>query len=510
MPELDSVPLFRAAPIVAEPDAQPPAAPTRPTPVRPPDGNGHRPPAPATAPRHRQRESSDWIDWSLVRTFRQTAAERLTAQLQSREGLDDRGRRELGRAIIGQILDDHVDARIRSSSEDVFTAAEQTQLAGAVFDALFGIGRLQPLVDDEDVENIDIIGCDNVTVRYADGRIMPADPVADSDEELVETLQFLAARSGHTERAFTPAHPKLDVSLPGRVRLTAVAWLSPRPIVSIRRATLVDVDTANLVALDMLDPGLAAFLAAAVRARKSVVISGPQGSGKTTMLRSLANEVPPGEKIGTIETEFELFLHELPHRHPLVVALEARQGTGEVGPDGTAAGEVTVDELLRHSLRHLLSRTIVGEVRGAEVYAMFKAMQSGSGSLSTTHAHSATAAIERLATLAMEAGSWATPELVYRQIAHHIDLIVQLDMQTLPDGRTYRYAAEVIEIGPGENSQGMFIGWLYQPGADGRALPTGEQPTFLPALTRAGFDPAWLEQAGGGWRPMDQIVRGRQ
>jgi pilus assembly protein CpaF len=446
------------------------------------------------------------VDWAQVRAFRQQAAELLTAQLRDRAGLEEAARREIGRALIVTMLRDHADALLARGAPAP-SPAEEHALAGAIFDALFGLGRLQPLVDDPDVENIEITGCDQVHLVYADGRVQAGPAVADSDEELIETLAFLAARSGGSsgsgERAFTPANPILDLTLHGGARLAARAWITPRPTVVIRRHRLSDVDLSDLRRLGMVDEVLAQFLAAAVRAGKTIVVSGAQGAGKTTLVRALCAEMDPWERIGTIETEYELHLHQLGERHRRVVAHEARPGTGERTTDGRAAGEITLDDLLYASLRLNLSRIIVGEVRGREVIPMFKAMQAGAGSLSTTHAHDARAAIERLVTCALEAGQHVTQQYAYLQIASHIDLIVHIGTRTDTadhtgvGGRKHRYVSEVIEVARGEGGRPSITD-AFVPGPDGRAVPR-TRPSFLPELQRAGFDPAWLDQTGGTW-----------
>src|SRR5262249_58939033 len=111
-------------------------------------------------------------------------------------------------------------------------AEEEEELASAVHAALFGVGRLQPLLDDPQIENIDINGCDRVFLSYADGGEVMADPVADSDEELVELIQALAAYSGLSSRPFDTANPQLDVRLPDGSRLSAVMDVTVRPAAS--------------------------------------------------------------------------------------------------------------------------------------------------------------------------------------------------------------------------------------------------------------------------------------
>ena len=432
------------------------------------------------------------VDWALVRAFRQQAADQLATTLQERDGLDEAGRHELGRSIILDLLTGHADAALTAGTT-TFGAAEQQRMATAVFDALFGLGRLQPLVDDPDIENIEIRGCDQVHLVYADGRIVAGPPVADTDEELIEQLQFLASRSGGNERPFSPSNPQLHLRLMGGARLAATAWITPRPIAVIRLHRLTDIDLADLVERNMLSQGLADFLQAAVVAKKSIVVAGAQSSGKTTLLRALCNAIDPLESIGTMETEYELHLHEMPDRHPRCMPWEGRPGSGERGPDGRAAGEITLNDIVVGSLRFNLSRLIVGEVRGREVIPMFEAMQTGAGSLSTTHATSGRAAIERLVTCAIQAGAHVTETFAYRQVAEHIDLIVQITLEEEgtrdgSGGRRSRYVSEVVAVEPGERGQPAVTD-VYRPGPDGRAVP-GTLPQWLTGLSRFGFDAA--------------------
>ena len=438
---------------------------------------------------------SETVDWGQVRAFRQQAAELLTAQLRDRPGLEEATRREIGRALIVSMLNDHADSLLTQGTPAPTPAAQQA-LSTAIFDSLFGLGRLQPLVDDPDVENIEIRGYDGVHLVYGDGKVRPGPPVADSDEELIEALAFLASQSG---RSFTPLNWELDLRLHGGHRLAARAWRCTRPTVVIRIHRYTDVDLSDLQRLGMVDDVLARFLGAAVRAGKAIVVSGAQGAGKTTLVRALCNEMDPWESLATIETEFELHLDELPDRHHRVVPYEGRPGSGERGLDGRSAGEVTLDRLLHSVLRTNVSRIIVGEVRGPEVIPMLKAAQSSTGTLSTTHAHSARAAIERLATCALESGPHVTSEFAYLLIAGGIDLIVQIGVQddTHAGGRKHRYVTEVLEVAQGENGRPA-LSDVFTPGPDGRAVPR-THPSFLTDLQRAGFDPAWLAQTAGTW-----------
>lgn len=490
-PAGESLPEPRMTVAAATPHHQVAAAPTGgPTPGGPtPGGRTADPPTP--------RRGSE-VDWALVRTVRQLVADRLAKEVEQRGGISDRDHRDLGRTLITDALHQHADALIASGAA-VFDAAEQRQLTEAVFDAMFGLGRLQPLVDDPDVENIEITGYDQVWLQYADGRLERGPAVGESDEELIADLQFLAAHGGNGERPFSAAHPTLDLQLHDGSRLAAMAWTAWRPTVTIRRHRHTDIDLDGLRRLGMLDEAAAAFLSAAVRTGCSIVVSGLPAAGKTTLVRALANELDPLERVCTIETEYELLLHHLPERHARIVPMQARPGSGERTADGREVGAVSLDQLVYDSLRHNVARIIVGEVRGKEILPMFKAMQAGRGSLSTTHAESARDAIERLATCALEAGAHITETYAYRQIAQHIDLIVQVAVvdETPAGGRKHRHVAEVLHLETGEGPGGMSLTDVFAPGPDGRAVPTGFRPAWLPKLTAAGFDPAWLQRTAG-------------
>lgn len=429
------------------------------------------------------------LDWSLVAALRAQASEQLSQTVAAdRAHLDKTAQEELGRSIVLDLIDATV-ADQANTGGAAMPPEQQQELARAVFDSLFRLGRLQPLVDNDDVENIIIAGHDNVLLELIDGSLVDGPPVADSDEELIDFLVFLASRSEVNARGFSEAQPRLHLRLDGGSRLAAAAWVTPRPSVVIRRHRLMEITLDDLVERQMLTTVAASFLRAAVKARKSIVVAGSQGAGKTTLVRALCAEIDPLEAIGTFETEYELHLHEL-KRHRIVHPWEARPGSGERGADGRMAGEFTLDDALVDSFRFNLSRQIVGEVRGKEIWAMIKAMESGTGSISTTHAADAVAAVRKLVTCAMEAGPHVTHELATSKLAATIDLIVQLDLRTTTvDGvsRRHRRVAEIIGLAPGERETGYATTHIFAPDTDGTA-----QPDVLPdeyrALTAFGFD----------------------
>ncbi|WP_460755091.1 CpaF family protein [Myceligenerans cantabricum] len=410
--------------------------------------------------------------------------------------MSEESQEEFGRTVILDLIEAHL-AEQAAAGIPAMPQPAQRELAGAVFDSLFRLGRLQPLVDLEQVENIRITGSEPVILQLPDGSEVAGPPVADSDQELIDFLVFVASRSQVNARPFSQAHPYLDLRLDGGARLTACAWVTHRPQVVIRRHRLVKVTLEDLVGLDMLSPVASSFLAAAVRARKSIVVSGAAGAGKTTLVRALCHEIGAAEHVGTFETEYELHLNELRDN---VIAWEGRPGSGERTSDGGTAGESTIDEALYRSFRYGLSRQIVGEVRGAEIWAMIKTMESGTGSLSTTHSTDAVAAIRKLTTCAMEAGSHVTHELATSKLAATIDLVVHIDLSYDP-GATgpRRQVTEIVAVDPGEHATGFATTHVFAPDQHGAALPAVLPDTYR-ELVGHGFDLAGFVARSQGAR----------
>jgi Flp pilus assembly CpaF family ATPase len=386
-------------------------------------------------------------DPHLVRMLRAQVADRLNQQRRSDEAqgrtpMSPEDERQFARSLIVQVLEDHARAEITLGRTPP-TAEEEEVVAAAIHAALFGVGRLQPLLQNPDVENIDINGCDRVFVGFADGHEELADPVADSDEELVELIQILAASVGLASRPFDTANPQLDLRLPDGSRLSAVMSVCARPSVSIRRARLGRVGLDDLVANGTVSPELASFLRAAVRARKNVMIAGSTNSGKTTLLRALANEIPPVERLITVERALELGLDHFEDLHPNVVAFEERL------PNSEGLGGVTMAELVRRSLRQNPSRVIVGEVLGDEIVTMLNAMSQGNdGSLSTIHANSSMEVFNRIATYALQAQEHLPVEATHMLIAGSINFVVFMRKRNDYDsgGGLARYVESVREV----------------------------------------------------------------
>jgi len=426
------------------------------------------------------------MDHALVRRLRTEVAEQIAGQRRDDAvlglAMSPEDERQYARSLIARALASHARLELESGRVPP-TAEEEEDLAAAVHAALYGVGRLQPLLDDPMVENVDINGCDRVFVGYADGRELMLDPVAETDEELVELVQTLAAYSGLSSRPFDTANPQLDLRLPDGSRLSAVMEVTKRPVVSIRRARLPKVFLSDLVGNGTLDQGLAAFMRAAVVARKNIMIAGSTNAGKTTMLRALANEIPPHERLITVERALELGLDEFPDLHPNVVAFEERL------PNSEGQGRISMAELVRRSLRMNPSRVIVGEVLGDEIVTMLNAMSQGNdGSLSTIHANSSSEVFNRIATYALQAAEHLPIEASHMLIAGAINYVIFVERRNdyRSGGQLRRFVSSVREVNGVDGR--VTSSEIWAPGPDGRAGPAAPIQA-IDDLEAAGYRP---------------------
>ncbi|MEW2507909.1 CpaF/VirB11 family protein [Amycolatopsis sp. NPDC047767] len=400
------------------------------------------------------------------------------------------------RAIAGNLLDEVLSRVVKTwviRGRALPDPEQEWLIKQAVMAEMFGLGRLEPLLAEDGLENIDIIGNEPVWLSYNNGRVMRAPRIAPTDEALIRWLQRIAARHGRTEHAINGTHPLLNMELPGGERLAATIGVTDRPHVSIRLHRLRAVGLEQLRDRGMISTAQLAFLRAAVRAEKNIVVSGRQKAGKTTLLRGLCWEIPPTERFTTLETEFELGLHRHRDRFPAVIAFEERQGSAE-----NTDGGVDLMRLVWQSLRMHTARIVVGEVRGGEIVPMLNALSSGgAGSLSTVHARSADQALHRMALLCLEANSAWTPEFARDMVAQSIDLIVHVDLTTGAHGLD-RSVTEIVSVDPGEHGHPARTHVFRRPTASSRAVPTGVLPTDIADYEHCGFDRGWLTGGGDG------------
>lgn len=460
-------------------------------------------------------DGSPELDQDLVRVAQEQVAAALEKEIALRESKNVETTPASERALAGSLLEEVVPRLIAArarSGRPVPDTAHDAALREAVLAEMFGLGRMEPLLREPDVENIDIVGSEPAVLTMTDGSTRLGQRVASTDEELIRLLRRIAERRARSERGFNAAQPRLNLELPGGERLAAVMGVSPRPQVSIRIHRYREVTLDDLVRMHTLSRAQRALLGAAVRAGKNIVVTGEQKAGKTTMLRGLCWDIPPGERFATLETEFELGLHHFPQRFPPgdVLPLETREGNQERSVDGTRVGGIGLDELVWQSLRMHTSRIIVGEVRGTEIIPMLDAMSTGgAGSLSTVHARSARGAVQRMISLCLGANPAWNETFAHRLISESVDLIVhvQLDRQRDRRGTSIgldRYVDEIVAVDQGEGGRTAFTE-LFRPDphrrAGTRGVPTGHRPADIADYVAAGFDPALLDDTvdGGGW-----------
>src|SRR4051812_29375351 len=253
--------------------------------------------------------AGDANEINVVRRIRREVAERLTRATRTHESAagapmpaDEQA--ATTRRLITEALDAYATAEMNAGRPPLRPDAE-SRVARAVADMLLGAGGLQPLLSDEQIEEVNANGCDQVVVRYADGTRAQVAPIADSDAEMVELIRRLAADAGRAEtggegaeeRRWDRAAPILNLQLADGSRLHAIMSVTKRPALSIRRHGYIKVTLADLEQLGTVNLVLRELLTAAVLARLNVLIAGRTGAGKTTLLRALASAIDPQERI---------------------------------------------------------------------------------------------------------------------------------------------------------------------------------------------------------------------
>jgi pilus assembly protein CpaF len=293
-------------------------------------------------------------------------------------------------AVHAELL--RLSAARRSEGRSVLTVFDEVEITSAAIAQVLGLGRLQPLLEDDEISDIHVRGNSVVWVKLRNGEREMREPIVETDDELIELVRRAATRLSRQERRFDAGTPELNMQLPDGSRLFATMDVSLRPSLVIRRHRFEISSLKELQLRGLLTPELQDFLAAAVRARRNIVIAGGTGSGKTTLLRALINEIPVFERLVTIEDAYELGLDHFEHLHPDHDSLQSRPANVE------GQGEITLADLTRMALRMDPDRVIVGEVRGAEAFPMLMAMSQGNnGSMCTMHADSTRSVFPKLA-----------------------------------------------------------------------------------------------------------------
>ena len=307
---------------------------------------------------------------------------------------------------------------------DAIPDPDDRQIIDEAIAQVLGLGRLEPLLEDDEISDIHIRGNFPVWVKTRNGERREHPPIVQTDAELVDLIRRIASRMGHREQRFDPAHPELNLQLPDGSRLFAAMEISSHPTLVIRRHRFEFSAIPQLVERQMMEPEVGSFLAAAVRSRKNIIVAGGTGSGKTTLLRALINEIGPLERIVTIEDAYELGIDHFQSAHPDHDALQARTANIE------GHGEITMADLTRMALRMDPDRVVVGEVRGGEAFPMLLAMSQGNnGSMCTLHADSARSVFPKLLAYVSMASTGVPTETVNLLIASAIHFVVHVEVR---------------------------------------------------------------------------------
>jgi pilus assembly protein CpaF len=307
---------------------------------------------------------------------------------------------------------------------------ERTELVERLVSSTVGLGPLEPLMDDPDVDEIMVNGSRSVHVERQ-GRIVETDVRFASDDELMHTIERILSPLG---RRVDEASPLADARLPDGSRVNCV--IPPLsldgPLLTIRRFRRRAFEARELVQNGTVSEDALSFLDERVQQRSNLVVSGGTGSGKTTFLNVLSSFITSADRIITIEDAAELRLQQ-----PHVLRLESRP------PNVEGSGEITIRQLVRNALRMRPDRLIVGEVRGPEALDMLQALNTGhAGSMTTVHSNSAADALRRIETLALMADVALPHAAVRQQLASAIDFVVHLERSP----RGARRVSEIVEV----------------------------------------------------------------
>jgi pilus assembly protein CpaF len=353
-------------------------------------------------------------------------AEQVAADLRAR--LIDRRRAEAaaGRPA-GKELPDAVEGLVEQDAA-VLSPGLRAEIRELILRDTIGLGPLEELLGDEEVEEVMVNGPEEVYVERR-GRIERTAVRFASEQALRDAIERILTPLG---RRVDELSPMADARLAdgSRVNVVIPPLAVEGPALSIRRFAAARPGPDELVECGTLSPELRDLLASAVRERRSILISGGTGSGKTTLLNALSRFVAEGERVITIEDAAELRLQQ-----PHVVRLESRPASVE------GRGEVTIRDLLRNALRMRPDRIVIGEVRGPEALDLLTALNTGhDGALSTVHANSPEDALRRLETLALMAAVGLPHGAIREQVRRGIELVVHMARE--PDG-----ARRVVEVG---------------------------------------------------------------
>ena len=366
-----------------------------------------------------------------------------------------------------------------SASNVPLSSADRERICREVLHEVFGLGPLEPLLQDANISDILVNTHRQVYIERA-GILELTNVVFKDAAHLRHIIDKIVSNVG---RRVDESSPMCDARLDdgSRVNVVIPPLAIDGPILSIRRFGRIPIGVEQLLAKRSITSPMLELLKGAVKARLNIIVSGGTGAGKTTLLNVLSSFISERERVVTIEDSAELQMQQ-----PHVVRLECRP------PNVEGKGAVRQRELVINALRMRPDRIVLGEVRGGEALDMLQAMNTGhDGSLTTIHANSPRDAIARLETLSLMAELNLPDKAIRQQIASAVSIIVQV--ARLSDGvRRVTNISEVIGFAEERvTMQDVFVFDKQGVGPDGRVLgrfrATGLRPTFAERLKASGI-----------------------
>lgn len=335
----------------------------------------------------------------LVAEIKRYVTENLPLSKMTDEELEDR---------VEQIVTQRIGAQYVSIDQKI-SIIEQ------VYSSIRGFGLLDSIISDDSITEVMINGPENVFIEQ-NGRLFKLDKQFESQRRLEDVIQRIVGLAG---REVNQANPICDTRLPDGSRVNVV--LPPialcGPTLTIRKFSKTPMTIERLIAYGSITQEIADKLELLVKAKYNIFIAGGTGSGKTTFLNALSNYIPKDERVITIEDSAELQITGVEN----LVSLETRNA------NASGAGQITIRDLIKSSLRMRPERIVVGEVRGGEALDMLQAMNTGhDGSLSTGHANSTEDMLSRLETMVLQGAAGLPLEAIRQQIASAVDIIIHL------------------------------------------------------------------------------------
>lgn len=410
----------------------------------------------------------------MIKALKAKIRQRLISEYSALLSKEDIKEQDL-RALIDHLIDEVISHEHISLSKP-----DREKVISEVVNVLLGFGPIEDLFKDSNVTEIMINGPKNVYIEKR-GNMELSGIIFDDEQELMYLIQKILAP---TRRRVDESCPYTEVALKdgSRVNIIIPPVALNGPTITIRKFLRELKSAEDLIRLGTLDKRMSDFLIASIKARINIIFSGATGAGKTTTVNVFSSYISDDERIISIEDTAELVLSQ---NH--VVRLEARQLNIE------GKGEITIRELFKNSLRMSPDRIILGEIRGAEALEMLQAICSGHrGALSVIHANLPQEVIYRIEAMILTSGVPMSLEVIHRQIAATIHLIVQQE-QLLDGSRKITHITQV--NGLKDNQVVLEDIFVYeQEGIDsegkvkGRWRATGIIPVFQPLFKKAGID----------------------